>query len=307
MQAIRELAALITRHAATDGQHQTAVPGLTLLRCSSPTPPRHAVHAPAICIIAQGAKVVSLAGCDYRYDAAKYLAVSVDVPVTGCIIEAEADEPYLCFKLDLDRQVLATLNLEMPPPPARERAGPRRGLFLAETTPQLAEVAARLVRLLDTPDDIPVLAPLLTKELHYRLLTSEQADVIRHIACGESRIQQITRAICWIRENYNRPFSVDRLAQDVGMSPSTLHEHFKAVTSLTPLQYQKQLRLQEARRLMLTGQKDAARAAHAVGYESSSQFSREYARFFGMSPGRDSMRLRQSMLEGGPSVLQGLS
>jgi AraC-like DNA-binding protein len=305
MEAIRELAALIDRHTGSDGQHKTAVPGLCLVRCSTPTPPLHAVHVPGICIIAQGAKRVSLGGKDYRYDAAKFLAASVDVPVAACIVEATPEQPYLCFRLDLDRQVLATLNLEMPPrPPARERNSPRHGLFLSETTPDLACVAARLVRLLDNPVDIPVLAPLLIKELHYRLLTSEQADVIRHIACGESRIQQITRAICWIRENYNRPFSVERLAQDVGMSPSTLHEHFKSVTSLTPLQYQKQLRLQEARRLMLTGQKDAARAAHAVGYESSSQFSREYSRFFGLSPGRDSTRLRQSMREGRPGGLQ---
>ncbi|OON59140.1 AraC family transcriptional regulator [Massilia sp. KIM] len=306
MQAIRELAALIARHAPTDGQHETAVPGLWLVRASAPTQPLHTVHVPAVGIIAQGSKMVTLGETAYHYGPAKFLTVSVDVPMCGSVLTATPEEPYLSFRLDLDRAMLASLNLELPgaTPPARPRGSVPRGVFVSDTTAELAEVAVRLLRLLDTPQDIMVLAPLVVRELHYRLLTSEQADVIRYIACGESRVQQITRATVWIREHYNRPFSIERLASEVGMSPSTLHEHFKTVTGLSPLQYQKQMRLQEARRLMLTGQRDAAGAAHAVGYESSSQFSREYTRFFGLPPGRDAMRLRQSMLEGGPSVLQ---
>lgn len=308
MQAIRELAGLIDRHAPIEGMHRAGVPGMWLIRSDHTTEPLHVVHAPAVCIIAQGAKLVSLAGNDFQYDPAKYLVVSVDLPVTGCVTRASAEEPYLCLRVDLDPQLLAAIDLELPsrPAPRARGAAPARGLFLSETTPSLADVAARLVRLLDAPQDIPVLGPLLLKELHYRLLTGEHADVVRHIARGEGRMAQVTRAICWIKDNFNRPLSVERLAGDVGMSSSTLHEHFKSVTSMSPLQYQKQLRLQEARRLMLTGVKDAARAGHAVGYESSSQFSREYARFFGLSPGRDSTRLRQSMLDGGPSLLQAM-
>lgn len=309
MQAIRELATLIDHHAPDEGMHRRAeIPGMWLIRSDQTTHPLHVVHAPAVCIIAQGSKLVSLGGSDYRYDTAKYLVVSVDLPVTGCVTDASKEEPYLCLRVDFDPQLLAALELELPKRPAlRARsAAPLRGLFLSEITSSLADVAARLVRLLDTPEDIAILGPLLLKELHYRLLTGEHAEVVRHIARGEGRMAQVTRAICWIKDNFNQPLSVERLAGDVGMSSSTLHEHFKSVTSMSPLQYQKQLRLQEARRLMLTGAKDAARAGHAVGYESSSQFSREYARFFGMSPGRDSTRLRQSLGEGGASILQAM-
>ena len=308
MHAIRELATLIAQHVPGDGMYQSPIPGMWLIQSNHTTEPLRVVHTPAVCIIAQGAKLVSLAGTDYRYDTAKFLVVSVDLPVTGCVTEASEDEPYLCLRIDLDAQLLAALDLELPTRPATRGTLPSRGLFLSETTPVVLDVATRLVRLLGAPDenDIAVLGPLLLKELHYRLLTGEHADVVRHCARGDGRMAQVTRAICWIRNNYNRPLSIERLAGDVGMSSSTLHEHFKTVTSMSPLQYQKQLRLQEARRLMLTGSTDAARAGHAVGYESSSQFSREYARFFGMSPGRDSLRLRQSLQDGAASVLQAM-
>lgn len=307
MEAIRELATLIARHAPRDGLRQTDVPGMWLIRSERTTAPLQVVHAPALCIIAQGAKLVSLGDSDYRYDPATCLVVSVDLPLTGCVTQASPDEPYLCLRVDLDRQLLAALALELPHrAPAKTDGTGARGLYLSATTPALCDVAARLVRLLDAPQDIPVLGPLLLKELHYRLLTGDHADTVRHIARGEGRMAQVARAIGWIKTHFDQPLSIERLAGEVGMSTSTLHEHFKAVTSLSPLQYQKQLRLQEARRLMLTGLKDAARAGHAVGYESSSQFSREYARLFGMSPGRDAMRLREAMLDGGTSPLQAM-
>lgn len=304
MQAIRDLATQIAQHAPGDGMHPSPIPGVWLIRSGQTTEPLRVVHTPAVCIIAQGAKLVSLGGTDYRYDTAKFLVVSVDLPVTGCVTLATEDEPYLCLRVDLDAQLLATLDLELPARPAARGTPPARGLFLSETTPALLEVANRLVRLLDAPHDIAVLAPLLLKEFHYRLLTGEHADTVRHCARGDGRIAQVTRAICWIKDHYNRPLSVERLAGEVGMSSSTLHEHFKTVTSMSPLQYQKQLRLQEARRLMLAGSIDAARAGHAVGYESSSQFSREYARFFGLSPGRDATRLRQSLQAGGLQAMR---
>ena len=306
MQAIRDLASQIAQHVPGDGMHQSPVPGMWLIRSDQTTEPLNIVHAPAVCIIAQGAKLVSLAGTDYRYDTAKFLVISVDLPVTGCVTLATQDEPYLCLRVDLDAQLLAALDLEAPARPAAPNTPPARGLFLQETNPALLDVANRMMRLLDAPQDIAVLAPLLRKEFHYRLLTGEHAAMVRHCARSDGRMAQVTRAICWIKDNYNRPLSVERLACDVGMSTSTLHEHFKTVTSMSPLQYQKQLRLQEARRLMLTGSTDAARAGHAVGYESSSQFSREYARFFGLSPGRDSTRLRQSLQDGGAGWLQAM-
>lgn len=307
MQAIRELASLIARHTPQDGLHQTDIPGMWLIRSAQPTEPLQVVHVPALCIMAQGSKLVSLAGNDYVYDPSTYLVVSVDLPLTGCVTVASPEEPYLCLRVDLDPQLLAALALELPAAtPSRQAGADNRGLYLSTVTPALADVALRLVRLLETPQDIPVLASLLLKELHYRLLTGENAGIVRHIARGEGRMAQVARAIGWIKANFDQPLSIDRLAGEVGMSSSTLHEHFKTVTAMSPLQYQKQLRLQEARRLMLTGLKDAARAGHAVGYESSSQFSREYARFFGMSPGRDAMRLREAMLDGGGSPLQAM-
>lgn len=306
MQAIRDLATLIAQHVPGDGMHASPIPGMWLICSGQTTEPLRVVHTPAVCIIAQGAKLVSLGGVDYRYDTAKFLVVSVDLPVTGCVTLATEDEPYLCLRVDLDAQLLATLDLELPARPAARPMAPARGLFLSETTPALLDVATRLLRLLDAPQDIAVLAPLLLKEFHYRLLSGEHAAVVRYCARGDGRMAQVTRAICWIKNNYNRPLSVERLAVDVGMSSSTLHEHFKTVTSMSPLQYQKQLRLQEARRLMLAGRLDAARAGHAVGYESSSQFSREYARFFGLSPGRDATRMRQSLHDGAAHTLQAL-
>ena len=210
MQAIRDLATQIAQHAPGDGMHRSPIPGVWLIRSGQTTEPLRVVHTPAVCIIAQGAKLVSLGGTDYRYDTAKFLVVSVDLPVTGCVTLATEDEPYLCLRIDLDAQLLATLDLELPARPAARGTPPARGLFLSETTPALLDVASRLVRLLDAPHDIAVLAPLLLKEFHYRLLTGEQADTVRHCARGDGRMAQVTRAICWIKsENWrNRAWGI---------------------------------------------------------------------------------------------------
>lgn len=283
------LAELIARHAPEDGMCEMPIPGLALFRSSGPTDSVPVVHKPAVCIIAQGAKTVRLADEAYRYDAATHLVVSVDLPLTGQVTEASPARPYLCVRIDLEPAVLSELMLQQPPPPGGESP---RGVHLSRTTPEVADAAARLLQLLDRPQDAAVLAPLIRREIHYRLLTGDQAGIVRQIGAPDSRLAQVNRAIAWIRENFHRPFRIEALAREAGMSASALHQHFKAVTAMSPLQYQKQIRLQEARRLMIGEARDAQAAAFEVGYESPSQFSREYARLFGQPPARDAARLR---------------
>ena len=291
------LAALIARHAPGDGMFDTAVPGMALIRQGQPTERIPVLHQPAVCIIAQGAKVVMLGDETYRYDAASHLVVSVDLPLTGQVTEASTERPYLCLRIDLEPAVLIDLMAARPPAPGGEGS---RGVHLSRTTPELADAAVRMVRLLDNPGHAAVLAPLIRREIHYWLLTGDQAGVVRQIGAPDSRLSHVTRAIAWIRDNYDRPFSIEALAREVGMSPSALHQHFKAVTAMSPLQYQKQIRLQEARRLMLSEACDAQGAGFQVGYDSPSQFSREYVRLFGAPPARDAARLR---VEGMPAAV----
>jgi AraC-like DNA-binding protein len=293
--AARELARLIERFTGGDGVHATAIPRVVLIRSSQPTEEIHAVQEPAVCIVAQGRKRVVAGRSVLEYDPAKYLIASVDVPIVGQIVEATPVAPYLCLRLDLDPAAVGALMLEAGIGRGdSDQPGP--GLSLSEVTPELLDSAVRLVRLLAAPRDIPILAPLAERETLYRLLNGEQGEKLRQIAFAESKLQQVNRAIGWIKRNFREPFSIEAVAAEARMSASTLHDHFKAVTSMSPLQYQKQLRLQEARRLILSQSLDAAVAGHAVGYESPSQFSREYKRTFGAPPARDIARLRASPL-----------
>jgi AraC-like DNA-binding protein len=287
------LASEIARFATTDGIHQTAIPRLTLIRKSAPTEPLHGVHQPSVCIIAQGSKRVMMGDQIFVYDADNYLTVSVDVPIVGQVVTATEEEPYLCVRLDIDPAMLAELILDMRLPETEERRC-ECGMALARTTPELAGAFMRLVSLLASPDDIAMLAPLAEREILYRLLRGPQSAKLRQIAIGDSRMRQINRAIAWLRSNYAVSFSAEALAQEARMSLSSLHFHFKEVTGVSPLNYQKQLRLQEARRLILGDGLDAATAGHRVGYDSPSQFSREYSRLFGAPPRRDIERLRRS-------------
>ncbi len=291
--ATQELARLIEQFTGSDGIHVTALPRLVLVRTTCPTTAIHTVQQPAVCIIAQGRKRVLAGQSVFEYDPANYLIASVNVPIVGQVIEATPEQPYLCLRLDFDQATIATLMLE-----AEIRRGesdaPGPAISLSSVTPELLDSVIRLVRLLAAPRDIPILAPLAEREILYRLLLGEQADKLRQLAFAESKLQQVNRAIGWIRRNFREPFSIEAVAAEARMSPSTLHEHFKAVTSMSPLQYQKQLRLQEARRLILSQSLDAAVAGHSVGYESPSQFSREYKRTFGAPPARDIARLRAS-------------
>jgi AraC-like DNA-binding protein len=290
---MNNLATLIARHAPQDGMHDMPVPGLAVVRYGAPTDRVPVLHQAAVCIIAQGAKVVTLAGESFRYDCASHLVVSVDLPLTGQVVEATPERPYLCVRVDLDPTLLRELMLQQPPPAKAETS---RGLHFSRNTPELTDAVARLLRLLDRLQDVDVLAPIIRREIHYWLLTGDQAGAVRQIGSPDSRLAQVSRAIAWIRDNFDQPFSIERISHEARMSPSALHHHFKAVTAMSPLQYQKQIRLQEARRLMLGEAADAQAAGFQVGYESPSQFSREYARLFGAPPARDAARLRA----GGP-------
>jgi AraC-like DNA-binding protein len=294
-----ELADLIARNTEEDGIHPTPISRVHLFRSSRPTAPLPTLYQPGLCIVAQGRKQAMLGPTVYVYDRSQYLVISVDVPIVAQILEASAERPYLSVRLDLDPAMLAALLLEVEPiRPNCENGGQHRppgsGLALSVLTPELLDAVSRLLRLLATPGDIPVLAPLAEREILYRLLSGEQAARLRQIAGADSKLQQISRAITWIRGHYTEPFSIEAVAAEARMSASALHQHFKAVTAMSPLQYQKQLRLHEARRIILSQAADAATAGYRVGYESPSQFSREYSRLFGAPPMRDVARLKTS-------------
>lgn len=293
MQAAKlaELAALIDRNTDGNGEHATAFAPLYLNRSSEPTMPASVVLEPALCVVACGRKRVMLADESYVYDPAHFLLVSVDLPLIGQVIEASQDDPYLGVRIDLDLGQVRDLLLEtaIPGPPL----GPlSRGVSVSTIDLPLLDAVARLIALLESPRDIGVVAPLVLREITYRVLMSEQGPRLRQLALEGGQAHRITLAIDWLRRNFDRPFHIEEVARMAHMSPSAFHEHFKAVTAMSPLQYQKRLRLQEARRLMLTEALDASAAGYRVGYESASQFSREYRRFFGQPPRRDMLKIR---------------
>lgn len=288
MDRTAELAAAIRRHTPDEGIAGTALDRLWLIRADQPTVPVPAVYEASICLIAQGAKRVSLGEQSVIYDAARYLLVSVDLPLVGHVTQASADAPYLCCKINIDLTALADLVIADGRRPA---ATDLPMLAVYPVDDDLVDAACRLVRLLDRPESIAVLAPLIEREILYRLLTGPHGPTLRQIAAADSRLGQVSRAIRRIRGNYAEQLRVEEIAATAGMSASSLHAHFKAVTRMTPLEYQKQIRLQEARRLMLAEGASAGSAAFAVGYESPSQFSREYHRLFGAPPRRDIERL----------------
>lgn len=288
MDRIAELSALIHRHVVGTGICSTAMPHVSLIRADAPSTPTPAVYEASLCIIAQGSKRVSIGEHSVVYDVAHYLLVSVDLPLVGHVLDASPERPYLCCKIDLDASILADLM-------AIEGGGvvrtdlPVLGVYPGD--PDLINAVCRLVGLLDRPDTIRALAPLIEREILYRLLTGPHGPMLRHVATAGSHLNQVSRAIAAIRRRFDAPIRIDDVAAEAGMSSSSLHVHFKAITRMTPLEYQKQLRLQEARRLMLTEGATASTAGFAVGYESPSQFSREYRRLFGAPPRADIERL----------------
>jgi AraC-like DNA-binding protein len=292
-----ELAGLIERKTGADGIHVTRIPSLFLIRSSNPTDLTPTVYDPALCLVVQGRKQVMLADEVYVYGPEQFLIVSVDLPVMGQVVKASPAEPYLCLKFNLDPGQLSALMMELWHGASRRQQAEqlRLGLSISPVDFLLLDALIRLARLLETPNDIPILAPLVEREILYRLLSSEHGGRLRQIATSDHRMMAVNRAISWLRQNYAEPFRIETVAREARMSPSALHHSFKSVTAMSPLQYQKQLRLQEARRLMLGQAMDAATASHHVGYESPSQFSREYSRLFGAPPSRDIARLKESV------------
>ncbi|WP_347304166.1 AraC family transcriptional regulator [Croceibacterium sp. TMG7-5b_MA50] len=291
MERIADLAALVQRHVPRTGMVATAIGRLSLFRADEPTAPVPAVYDASLCLIAQGTKEVSLRDQKLVYDAAHHLLVSVDLPLVGHVTQASPDAPYLCCKIDIDQAALAELIL------VEGEKAPMTGvapMAIHASDADLIDAACRLVRLLDRPETIDALAPLIEREILYRLLAGPQGPALRAMAVSDSHLGQVSRAIATIRRGFDRQLRVADIAAEAGMSASSLHEHFKAVTRMTPLEYQKQLRLQEARRLMLSQGASAGSAGFAVGYDSQSQFSREYARLFGAPPRRDIQRLQMS-------------
>jgi AraC-like DNA-binding protein len=286
-----ELVALLQRRTGSDGRHETAIPELELYRFSKPTKPAVVLQQPAVYVVVQGRKQVTVGDETYVYDPSQYLAVSVELPAVGNVVEASPDEPYLCMTLAVDPRELAALIVETgQQTPRDDHDG--RALYVSALRAPLLDGFLRLMRLLDAPRDVPVLAPLILRELHYRLLQSEQFGRLAQMAIGDGRLRRVSAAIAWIKEHYAEPLQIEALAKRTNMSPSALHNHFKSVAAVSPIQYQKQLRLQEARRLLLSGATSAEAVAYEVGYASPSQFSREYARLFGQPPRRDAERMR---------------
>ncbi|WP_312411364.1 AraC family transcriptional regulator [Pseudescherichia sp.] len=292
MNRLNALVDIIDRHTPEDGTYPSTLPGVTLIRASSPTMPMPVIYTPTLCLVAQGTKEARLGETTYRYNAENYLIASVELPVMGSVIEATEERPYLCLQLDFNMAELSELAICYPGP-LTEAQDPPAGIMLNKTTPELLDAAVRLASLLDTPHDIDALAPLNLREILYRLLTGPQGNIIRHMAQAESRLNQIARSIIWIRTHFREACRIEQAASVAGMSRSTFHHHFKAVTTMSPIAFRTHLRMQEARRLMVSDAVDAASAGFHVGYESPSQFSRDYVRMFGVSPARHASQLRK--------------
>ena len=287
----RTLARRIAAHAPSPGEHPTAISGLVLFRHTAPSACYRATYEPSLTVFVQGRKLINLGGTEYRCGPSSFLLSSIDVPVQSQIVEASEQVPLLSMLLRLDmptvREVLSREDLPEP-----EASSPRRGLAVGETTLGLLSACSRLIELLDTPADMPFLGSLIQSEIVYRILATPQGERLRAIATRGDLSHRTARAIAWLRANYTKPLHMEELAVVARMGVSTLHHQFRALTAISPLQYQKQLRLQAARQRMLLDGLDATRAAYEVGYESVSQFSREYSRFFGQPPMRDIKALR---------------
>jgi AraC-like DNA-binding protein len=290
----------VMRHAPTDGVHKTGIEGLLLYRYSQPVELSMALYEPSMCLLAQGTKRVCLGDHVHSYGPMRHLIASQHLPASGHVLTATPDAPYLCVCLAIDTLDVADLELEIGSPDHPPNAGPAQGMYTEDTAPHLLDVTLRLVQLLDHTRDAQALGRSIKREIVYRLLTAPTGWRLARCAASGSHDRRIGRVIAWLRERYREPLRTADLARVGHMSESTLHQHFKAVTAMTPLQYQKKLRLLEARRLLLSQSLDAATAGHTVGYESPSQFSREYARMFGDPPRRDQVRLRTVTRQASP-------
>jgi AraC-like DNA-binding protein len=291
-----ELAERIARAVREDGIVEP-LEGLHLARASSPTETVHGVSTPSFCVIAQGSKEILLGDDRYRYDPAHYLITTAALPVSGRILEASEERPYLSLVLELDPVLVGSVMVEAGHPAPRGHAAVR-AIDVSPLDAGLLNAVVRLVGLPDSPaEEARFLRPLVTREIVFRLLRGEQGGRLHHVAALGGHGHRIVRALERLRNDFDRPLRVEDVAREVGMSVSSFHHHFRAVTAMSPLQFQKRIRLQEARRLMLGEGLDAGSAGHRVGYGDVSQFTREYKKFFGAPPARDVERLREAAME----------
>lgn len=294
-ESTKSLAEFIDLHTHSEGIQDTEIPALKLIRSTKPFKSLHSIYDQSICIIAEGSKIVTLAQESYRYDPATYLVASVHLPICGEIVDASKDSPYLSLKLSFSPDDILNIVKDCPDMwKHNDEIG--RGLVVNTLKSSILEPVLRLVKLLDTPNDIPILYPLITREILYRVLQDESGYLIKQFAMLGSHAQAISKVIKIINRDYYKSLTIEALAKEVSMSVSSLHTHFKKVTAMSPLQYQKLIRLQEARRLLLSETTEAADAGFKVGYESPSQFSREYARLFGLPPISDVKKLKDSLI-----------
>ena len=286
LQAVRQY---VDTYADPAGLAQTPIPGLTTIRSATPSGLLYAISQPLVCLVLQGSKQVAMGTQSFSFGAGDSLLITADVPTVSQVTRASAEAPYLSLVLELDPAVIADLAMQMKEEATIADGTPVR---VEPTDAEVADAALRLMRLLDRPASIPVLHAQLVRELHYWLLEGKHGAAIRRLGWPDGHARRVGRAVALLRAEFARPLSVDRLAATAGMSPSSFHHHFRAVTSLSPMQFQKQLRLIEARRLMMSEGRSASSAAFAVGYESVPQFTREYARMFGLPPGKDMEAMR---------------
>ena len=283
----QQLVASIARHQPEDGRHCSAVDFLTFGRSSQPTSLTHIATWASFALIAQGQKALRMGDEVMHYGPGDLLLVTLDMPVQSCVVQATPEKPNLGVGIAINETRLMRYLEHFPLHQVGTNIQGERGITVHKVAPPLVDAVMRLIELLDHPEDIPALAPLIEQEIFYRLLTGPEGPRILNMALAERPGNKVARAARWLRENFHQPLKMDQLASSVGMSISSLHHHFKSVTAMTPMQYQKQLRLNEARRLMLIEKLDAGTAGYRVGYQSASQFSREYSRFYGQSPARD--------------------
>lgn len=295
--SLQELRALVERH-STSGVTHTPIPGVMVSRTDDSGSPTGSSTGTVLAVVAQGTKRISLGGTVHDYGPGKYLVASVDLPVTGQFRDASPEQPALGFGLELKTEVIAELMLT---PAAADFAHPMRGaesppaVAVSATTPRLLDACVRMLRLLDHPRDIPILAPMIEREILWLVMTGESGATVRQLGLADSNVSRVRHVVRWMRDRYAEPMRVDELAALARMSPSSFHRAFHAVTAMSPIQYQKRIRLQEARLRLLSNPADVAGAAFAVGYESPSQFSREYRRQFGAPPSRDVVQMLQTV------------
>ncbi len=299
-----ELRALLTRHARPD--LSTSIDDVRIFRADRPGPPTPTTYGKVLALVAQGTKRFALGDRLYEYRAGEFVIASVDLPVTAQFLQASPEEPALGFGLTLRPDAVAEVLLQAGPAELPELAPEASaGLAVSSASAELLDAVVRLLRLLDQPRDIPVLAPMVKREIIWRLLTGEQGTVLRQFGLPDSSFSHIARAVQWIRENYALPFRVEEVARLAGMSVSAFHRNFQAVTSMSPIRYQKQMRLHRARLLLAANPTDIAGISRQVGYESPAQFSREYRRLFGGPPRRDAVRLNANARTGAPVAPRG--